>query len=154
MELIHNFVQNNALVISSSILIIAYIFIAWEKISKVTVAMIGACTNFDTWTACPVKGHDAVIDPHYFINFVDFNVIILLISMMIIVSIASKSGIFTWVANALLKKTKGHPVKILLVLGFLRHLLLHFLTMLQRLSLWCLLRFLLQNIWISTPFRI
>ena len=118
MELIHNFVQNNALVISSSILIIAYIFIAWEKISKVTVAMIGAALTLILGLLAQSKGHDAVIDPHYFINFVDFNVIILLISMMIIVSIASKSGIFTWIANALLKKTKGHPVKILLVLGF------------------------------------
>ena len=118
MELIHIFVQNNALAISSSILIVAYIFIAWEKISKVTVAMIGAAITLILGLLAQSKGHDAVIDPHYFINFVDFNVIFLLISMMIIVSIASKSGIFTWVANALLKKTKGHPVKILLVLGF------------------------------------
>ena len=118
MEFIHNFVQNNALLISSSILIIAYIFIAWEKISKVTVAMIGAAITLILGLLAQSKGHDAVIDPHYFINFVDFNVIFLLISMMIIVSIASKSGIFNWVANALLKRTKGHPVKILLVLGF------------------------------------
>lgn len=53
------------------------------------------------------KGHEAAIDPHYFINFVDFNVIFLLVSMMIIVSIASKSGIFTWIANELLKKQKA-----------------------------------------------
>ncbi len=116
MEHIHNFVASNALIISSAILIIAYVFIAWEKISKVTVAMIGASLTIILGLLAQSKGHDS-IDPHYFINFVDFNVIFLLISMMIIVSIASKSGVFTWIANALLKKTKGHPTKILIALG-------------------------------------
>ena len=116
MEQFFNFIHNNALAISSSILIIAYIFIAWEKISKVTIAMIGAGITLVLGLLAQNKGHDA-IDPHYFINFVDFNVIFLLISMMIIVAIASKSGIFTWVANALLKKTKGHPVMILVALA-------------------------------------
>ena len=109
MEQIFDFIQNNALAVSSSILVIAYIFIAWEKISKVTIAMIGAGITLLLGLLAQNKGHDA-INPHYFINFVDFNVIFLLISMMIIVAIASRSGIFTWVANALLKKTKGHPV--------------------------------------------
>ncbi len=116
MSVITNFVQSHALIISSSILILAYVFIAWEKISKVTVAMIGASLTIILGLLAQSKGHDG-IDPHYFINFVDFNVIFLLISMMIIVSIASKSGVFTWIANALLKKTKGHPIKILIALG-------------------------------------
>lgn len=116
MSVITNFVQSHALIISSSILILAYVFIAWEKISKVTVAMIGASLTIILGLLAQAKGHDG-IDPHYFINFVDFNVIFLLISMMIIVSIASKSGVFTWIANALLKKTKGHPIKILIALG-------------------------------------
>jgi len=116
MEQFFNFIQNNALAVSSAILIIAYIFIAWEKISKVTIAMIGAGITLVLGLLAQHKGHDT-IDPHYFINFVDFNVIFLLISMMIIVAIASRSGIFTWVANALLKKTKGHPVMILLALA-------------------------------------
>ena len=117
MEHFFNYIQSHALVISSAILIIAYIFIAWEKISKVTVAMLGAAITLVLGLLTQSKGHEAVIDPHYFINFVDFNVIFLLISMMIIVSIASKSGIFTWIANALLKKTKGHPTLILITLG-------------------------------------
>ena len=117
METISAFIHENALIISSAILIVAYIFIAWEKISKVTVAMLGAALTLILGLLAQSKGHESVIDPHYFINFVDFNVIFLLISMMIIVSIASKSGIFTWIANGLLKKTKGYPVKILVALG-------------------------------------
>lgn len=117
MEAISHFIQTNALIISTSVLIVAYIFIAWEKISKVTVAMLGAAITLILGLLSQSKGHETGIDPHYFINFVDFNVIFLLISMMIIVSIASKSGIFTWMANGLLKKTKGHPTKILFALG-------------------------------------
>ena len=45
MEFITNFVQSHALAISSTILIVAYIFIAWEKISKVTIAMLGSPTT-------------------------------------------------------------------------------------------------------------
>lgn len=116
MEVITNFVQSHALAVSTAILIVAYIFIAWEKISKVTIAMIGAALTLILGLLSQSRGHEG-IDPHYFINFVDFNVIVLLVSMMIIVSIASRSGIFTWIANALLKKTKGNPVSILIVLG-------------------------------------
>ena len=53
----------------------------------------------------------------YFISFVDFNVIFLLVSMMILVLIATKSGVFTWMANELLKLTKGKPIRILFALG-------------------------------------
>ena len=41
MEQFFNLTQENALAISSAILIIAYIFIAWEKISKVIIALLG-----------------------------------------------------------------------------------------------------------------
>ena len=116
MENIFAWVHANALAVSTVILIVAYVFIALEKISKVTVAMIGAVFTLFLGLLAQHKGHGP-IDPNYFINFVDFNVIILLISMMIIVNIANKSGIFSWIANGLLKKTKGHPVAILWVLG-------------------------------------
>ena len=37
--------------------------------------------------------------------------------MMIIVSITTRSGVFNWIANELLKFTKGHPIKVLFTLG-------------------------------------
>ena len=61
-------------------------------------------------------GNDG-LNPHYFVNFIDFNVIFLLVSMMIIVNISTRSGVFTYIANELLKRTKGHPLKILAVLA-------------------------------------
>lgn len=116
MEYILNYVQSHQLLVSASILLVAYIFIAIEKISKVTVALMGAVLTILLGLVAQSRGTDS-IDPHYFINFIDFNVIFLLVSMMIIVNIANKSGIFSWIANGLLKKTKGHPVMIMWVLG-------------------------------------
>ena len=110
-------VHAHAVVVSAVILLIAYVFIALEKIPKVTIALIGAAITILLGLVSQTKLLDGAIDPHYFINFVDFNVIFLLVSMMIIVSIATRSGMFNWVANQLLKLTKGHPVGVLIVLG-------------------------------------
>jgi len=116
METIHLFVANHALVVSAAILLIAYFFIATEKIPKATVALVGAALTIILGLVSQSKGH-GVIHPHYFANFIDFNVIFLLVSMMIIVHITAKSGIFNWLANEILKRTKGHPIQILIALG-------------------------------------
>lgn len=112
-----NFMHGNELIISTAILLIAYIFIATEKISKVTTALTGAALTIFLGLVSQYAEINGIKNPDYFINFIDFNVIFLLVSMMIIVNIASTSGIFNWIANSLLKRTKGHPVYILFVLG-------------------------------------
>ena len=113
-----NFVHSNAIAFSAFILLVAYIFIAIDKIPKVTVALIGAVITLVLGLLAQDKLSDGVFDPGYFINFVDFNVIFLLVSMMIIVSISARSGMFNWAANAMLKKTKGKPKAILITLAF------------------------------------
>jgi len=117
MELIHNFVSAHNVLISAGILILAYIFIAAERIPKVTIALLGAGVTIFLGLVSQTKAVDGVLNPHYFINFVDFNVIFLLVSMMIIVSITTRSGVFNYIANELLKHTKGHPIAILVALG-------------------------------------
>ena len=42
MEFLHAFVQAHNVAISAAILLIAYVFIALEKIPKVTIALFGA----------------------------------------------------------------------------------------------------------------
>ncbi len=111
------FISSHSVAISAGLLILAYIFIAMEKISKVTIALIGAALTIILGLVSQTKMVDGLINPNYFINFVDFNVIFLLVAMMIIVSITTRSGVFTWMANELLKFTKGHPVKVLFALG-------------------------------------
>lgn len=112
-----DFISANAVTISGLILLIAYIFIALEKVPKVTIALIGAGLTLLLGLVNQSKIVDGSINPHYFANFVDFNVIFLLVSMMILVLITTKSGVFTWIANELLKLTKGSPIKILFALG-------------------------------------
>ena len=113
----HTLVQSNAVMISGAILLVAYIFIALEKIPKVTIALLGAGITILLGLVSQVKNINGSINPNYFINFVDFNVVFLLVSMMIIVSIATRSGMFNWMANGLLKLTKGHPKTVLFTLG-------------------------------------
>lgn len=117
MEHLHALVQAHSVAASAAILLIAYVFIALEKIPKVTVALVGAAITILLGLVSQTKLVGENINPHYFINFVDFNVIFLLVSMMIIVNIATRSGMFNWIANELLKFTKGHPKTVLFTLG-------------------------------------
>lgn len=116
-EHLHEIVQAHGVVVSASILLIAYVFIALEKIPKVTIALLGAAITILLGLVSQSKLVDGGINAHYFINFVDFNVIFLLVSMMIIVSIATRSGMFNWIANELLRLTKGYPKLVLFTLG-------------------------------------
>lgn len=115
MEHLHALASQNAILVSASILFVAYIFIAWEKISKVTVALLGACLTLFFGLVQTEKTAQGLHE--YFTNFIDFNVIFLLVSMMIIVHIAAKSGMFTWMANEILKHTKGKPKMVLFALA-------------------------------------
>lgn len=117
MEHLHLLVQSHAVIISALILLVAYIFIALEKIPKVTVALLGAGLTILLGLVSQTKFIGETVNTQYFINYVDFNVIFLLVSMMIIVSISARSGMFNWIANELLRFTKGHPKVVLLTLG-------------------------------------
>ena len=118
MEGLMSLIHNHAIPVSASILLVAYVFIAAEKIPKVTVALLGAALTL----MLGLLGQDKLVNGEfnlgYFINFIDFNVIFLLVSMMIIVSIATRSGMFNWIANEMLKQTKGNPKYILISLAF------------------------------------
>lgn len=111
------FIVNHAVIISSLILLLAYIGIAIEKIPKVTIALLGASVTVLIGLLSNEKTLNDVLNPNYFANFVDFNVIFLLVSMMIIVNITARSGVFNYIANKLLMMTKGRPIAILAVLG-------------------------------------
>lgn len=117
MDIIYNFIQFHSVAFSAGILILTYLFIVVDKVPKVTVALLGATLALVLGLLDQEKGHIGALDPDYFINFIDFNVIFLLISMMIIVEIVAKSGLFNWIANELLRLTKGHPKGVLVTLS-------------------------------------
>ena len=127
MEHFHELVQSHSIVISAVILILAYVLIALEKIPKVTIALIGAAIVVFSGLVSQDKIAEAGLNEHYFINFIDFNVIFLLVSMMIIVNITTRCGVFKWIAIELLKLTKGKPILVLIALSFLTAVLSAFL---------------------------
>ncbi|MDD3014696.1 MAG: ArsB/NhaD family transporter [Candidatus Gastranaerophilales bacterium] len=92
------------LIASSIILVVSYILIAWEKIPKVTVAILGAAIML-------VLSHTPA---EKVFAHVDFSVIFLLVSMMIIVHITARSGVFKWLALEMVKKTGGN-LKLIMV---------------------------------------
>ena len=117
--MIEQFISSNGMFISGAILVIAYIFIASEKIQKSVVALVGASLTM-LLGLLPFHGYfdsQAGVYVRSVFNYVEFEVIFLLIGMMIIVHIASRSGVFKWMAIQLLKATKGHPKLVLFVLA-------------------------------------
>lgn len=114
-----HFVSQYGMVISGAILLIAYVFIASEKIQKSVVALVGASLTM-LLGLLPFHGHYDAVNNVYVksvFDYIAFEVIFLLIGMMIIVHIASKSGVFKWLAIRLLCYTKGHPKLVLFVLA-------------------------------------
>ncbi len=105
--------SGNEMLISGLILLIAYFFIATEKIQKSVVALFGASLTL-IFGLLPQYKHEGIKSAF---EYVEFDVIFLLISMMIIVHIATRSGMFDWIAINILKLTKGHPKSVLFALA-------------------------------------
>lgn len=95
------------IIISTIILGISYLLISFDRIPKVTIAVLGAALTL----AFGIIPHDSVV------KYIDFGVIILLASMMIIVHITGRSGVFNWIGIKLLKFTKGKPMAVLLYMA-------------------------------------
>ncbi len=89
-----------------SIFVVAYLMIAWEKVNKTLIALLGASLML----ICHILPQDVAM------HHIDFNVITLLISMMVLVSIVEQTGVFEFVAIKLAKLVGGSPIKILVML--------------------------------------
>lgn len=96
-------------IIALSVFILTLIAIASEKINRSIVAMFGASVLLLT----------KVLTFEEAIEFIDFNVLGLLVGMMIIVSVLSKTGIFEYVAINAVRMAKGRPVRLLFILSFI-----------------------------------
>ncbi len=124
MEQFVTYLNTHSLLITSAILIIAYIFIVIDKIPKMTIALIGACF---TILLGPLSQQAGTNNHLYFIHYIDFGVLILLIGMMITVNISAKTGMFNYVAIKLIRMTRGYPFLLLFVIGALTAIISAFL---------------------------
>lgn len=92
-----------------TVFIITYAFIIADKIHRTIVVWIGAVLII-------VLG---VINQEKAIEHIDFNTILLLVGMMMIVSITRKSGVFEYVSIKSAKLVKGEPVALMVVLALI-----------------------------------
>ncbi len=107
--------------IATSIFIISYILIVSEKINKTVISIFGA--------SLMIILH--VVDQKEAFHFeelgVDWNVIFLLISMMIIINIMRPTGFFEYIAIKSAKLGGGDPIKIMLIFAVVTAVLSAFL---------------------------
>ena len=94
------------MIASISLFLVAYFFIATEKIDKTIAALLGA--------AAVILLH--VIPCREAFGMVDLNVVFLLIGMMIIVTVLSDTGIFEWIAIKIAMVGRGNGLVIALLL--------------------------------------
>ncbi|MFD3448830.1 ArsB/NhaD family transporter [Microbacteriaceae bacterium 4G12] len=93
-----------------AIFLITYSIIISEKINRAIIALLGA--------ACMVIF--GIVDLQTaFMHHIEWGTITLLIGMMILVNITSKSGVFQYVAIKSAKMAKGNPIRILILLSLL-----------------------------------
>lgn len=97
-------------VIAVVVFVVAYVFIATEKVPKMTAALAGAGVVLATGVS---GSADAFFSED---TGVDWNVLFLLLGMMIIVGILRRTGVFEFVAVWAAKRAKGSPLRIMLLL--------------------------------------
>lgn len=106
---------------ATTIFIIAYGLIISERLHKTVIAMVGAGTVLILGI---LDQHDAF---HTEELGIDWNVIFLLISMMIIINLMKPTGIFEYIAIKSAKIAKAEPFKILLIFSIITAILSAFL---------------------------
>lgn len=99
--------MNLITVTALGIFLLVYIVISFELVNKTVIVLLGAMV----FIVLHIIGQEEAF------RSIDWNVIFLLISMMVIVSITKSTGLFQYVAIKTAKAAKGHPVKILIALS-------------------------------------
>jgi Na+/H+ antiporter NhaD/arsenite permease-like protein len=97
-------------VIAVAVFVVAYVLIASDRINKTLVALAGAAVI----AAVGVLGADDVFFSRE--TGIDWDVIFLLLGMMVIVSVLRQTGVFEYVAIWSVKRAKGSPLRIMILL--------------------------------------
>lgn len=87
-----------------AIFILAYLFIITEKIHRTKIALMGGVLL--------IVFH--ILSQSEAFEFIDFNTIGLLTGMMLMISVLKETGVFTWFAIVIAKRSGGNAWKILL----------------------------------------
>jgi Na+/H+ antiporter NhaD/arsenite permease-like protein len=93
-----------------AVFVVAYVLIATEKIHRVKVALGGAALML------LIGAMDA---EHAFFSAeagIDWNVLVLLLGMMLIVGVLKRTGVFEYVAIWSVKRARGRPFRVMVIL--------------------------------------
>jgi anion transporter len=93
-----------------AIFVVAYALIATEKIHRVAVALGGAVLML---VVGATNAEHAFFSEH---TGIDWNVIVLLLGMMLIVAVLQRTGVFEYVAIWSVKRARGHPFRVMVIL--------------------------------------
>ena len=105
------------MLISIIVFLVVYAAITFELVNKAVATFSGV--------AVLILLH--VIDEHQAIEFIDFETIMLLFGMMLIVSVLKYSGLFTIISVRISELTRGNPVKILILFSVITAVMSAFL---------------------------
>src|SRR5262252_9152756 len=114
----HIFFGLDPMVVSTTILCVTYAVIIWDKLNRAIVALVGAA-------AAILIG---VLDQNEALKGVDWNTIGTLAGMMIIMSIAQRSGVFQYLAIAAAQWTRANPTALLVLLQLITAVISAFLN--------------------------
>ncbi len=95
------------------VFLIAYLFIATEKINKVKAALGGAAVI----AAAGIAGADDMFFSRE--TGIDWNVIFLLLGMMVIVGVLRQTGVFEYIAIWASKRAKGSALRVMILLALI-----------------------------------
>lgn len=102
--------SNVQVIIAVVVFVLAYAFIISEKIHRTIIALIGAA----------IMIFAGILDvDEVFTKYIEWNTITLLVGMMILVGITSKTGVFQYAAVKAAKMVKGEPMRIMVILSLL-----------------------------------
>jgi len=99
-----NFVQSISLII----FLITIVLIVTERIERVYTALLAAGATFLI----------GAVPPHEFLDFIDIDILFVIIGMMLLVNGAEKSGIFNSISVRILKASKSQTSFAIILLSF------------------------------------
>lgn len=103
-----------AAITAIAIFVVSYLLLAFEIVHKATATMAGAVLMIILGI---VSQHTAFRgDEALNIQGIDWNTILLLVGMMVIVAITRQTGGFEWLAIKAAKSVRGHPTKVIMLL--------------------------------------
>lgn len=103
--------------LSIAVFLLVYLIITFELTNKAVAALLGVMILVIL----------RVVDEHDAVGFIDFETILLLMGMMIIVAVLRKSGVFSLLTVKIAEMTRGNPLKILILFSVVTAVLSAFL---------------------------